>query len=300
LRETVSKKDEIPWDRLKQAIIDFGDIGVKAVTFSGGGEPLVYPNIKDAFALVLENGVDLSLITNGQLLTGEISELLQGAKWVRISMDSCDEKTFSRMRNIPEQAFKKLVQNIVDFAKVKNRGCEFGINFVINHDNAHQVFDMAKFVKNLGVNHIKYTARITKDLFDYHKGFKDQAVEQIHNAKDQLADDNFKVINKYEDDFNLCMVFERTYSRCSIMQIITVLAANSKVYLCHDKAYVTGGDLGDLSEMTFKEIWFSESTKRLFREFDAKKSCRHHCVYDERNVLINEAFKCADNNINFI
>ena len=72
--------DEIKREKILEIIQDFKSIGVKAVTFSGG-EPLLYPYIEE----IMEAGIELSIITNGSLLTGKKVELLSKAKWVRIS-----------------------------------------------------------------------------------------------------------------------------------------------------------------------------------------------------------------------
>ncbi len=300
LRESVQSFDEIPWKILKEAISDLADIKIKAVTFSGGGEPLMYPYIEDAFKLILKKKIDLSLITNGQLLCGKKADLLSRAKWVRISMDSCKSKTFSKIRGISEKSFHVIATNIRAFAKKKNKSCELGINFVVTHQNADQVYDMAKFVKGLGVNHIKYTARITRNLFAYHKPFKDIVVEQIYKAQKKFGDSTFKTVNKYEDDFVLSMKAKRTYHFCPMVQVLTVIAADSKVYLCHDKAYVPSGEIGDLKKKMFKEIWFSSKTKKIFKNLDPVKQCRHHCVYDQRNIFINQIISKPDSHANFI
>ena len=39
--------DEIPRKKMMQIVQDMSAMGVKAVTFSGGGEPLVYPYIEE-------------------------------------------------------------------------------------------------------------------------------------------------------------------------------------------------------------------------------------------------------------
>lgn len=300
LRTDVNRKDTIPWNRLKGVLNDFGDIGVKAVTFSGGGEPIVYPNIADAMRLTLKNKIDLSIITNGQNLCGENAEILTNAKWVRISMDSCDATNYSKIRGIPKKSFYKVSDNIKKFSKIKDKKCELGINFVINLENADSVYKMAKYVKELGVNHIKYAARITSNLHDYHSKFKENVIKQIHKAEEDFSDKNFKIINKYEGDFNTSGMFERTYNKCLIMQCVSVVAADSKVYTCHDKAYVSNGILGDLREKTFKEIWFSKETKKFFNEFDPMKYCNHHCVFDNRNILLNNYMGLEDQHQNFI
>lgn len=300
LRDSVKKQDQIPYEKMMEIISDIKDMGVRAVTFSGGGEPLIYPYIQDTFKGVLDAGIDLSLITNGQLLKDEKAELLSQAKWVRVSFDSADAKTYSKIRGIPEDSFGEVCKNISDFSKIKSKNCELGVNFVINHENYNQILDMGKMLKELGVNHVKYTARVTTDLFDYHKPFRNQVVDQIHKAIDELEGDGFKVINKYESDFDSVLIFKRCYEKCYINRLFAVIAADSKVYFCHDKAYVSEGVVGDISDKSFKDLWFSKEIQERYEAFDPRVECNHHCVYDDRNELLNTFFSLDRTHINFI
>ncbi|MCM1236909.1 MAG: radical SAM protein [Ruminococcus flavefaciens] len=300
LRDMVNRQDQIPWKKMQEIISDIAEMGVKAVTFSGGGEPLVYPYIVETMRKILDAGIDLSIITNGQMLKGERAEVLAGAKWVRISFDSANAETYAKTRQISVEDFNEVCDNIYQFSKIKQDNCELGINFVINHENALQAYDMAKMVRGLGANHIKYTARVTKDLFTYHAPFKENVIEQIHRAKVEFEKEGFRVINKYEDDFNSALLFHRCYDKCYINRVFTVIAADSKVYFCHDKAYVKEGIVGDLKNQSFKDLWSSEEVVKRYQNFNPQKECNHHCVYDDRNELLNTFYSLDTNHINFI
>ena len=300
LRDEVKVKDRIPWPKMKEIINDLGEMGVKAVTFSGGGEPLVYPEIAEAMQAVLDNGIDLSIITNGHKLKGQIADILCAAKWVRISFDAADAENYAKIRGIALNSFQEICDNIKHFGQTKSAGCELGVNFVINHENAFQVYDTARLVRDLGVNHIKYTARITRDLDNYHLPFKEDAIEQLHKAQADLNRPGFNIINKYEDDFAFSTVFKRSYKDCWIKEFFTVVAADCRVYFCHDKAYVSNGMVGDLHQTSFKELWYSPEVVRRYRDFDAGQECCHHCVFDDRNILLNTFFSLDENHINFI
>ena len=50
--------DEIPREKMMEIIEDMSDMGVKAVTFSGGGEPLLYPYIEEAMEKIVDHGID--------------------------------------------------------------------------------------------------------------------------------------------------------------------------------------------------------------------------------------------------
>ncbi len=291
--------DEIERGKMREIICDFKSIGVKAVTFSGGGEPLLYPYIEETMESVLESGIQLSIITNGSLLKGRKAELLSKANWVRISLESGCSDTYSKIRGVGGDAFAKISENIRNFAQIKNADCELGVNFVIGPQNYKEVYQAGKLMQSLGVNHIKYTALMSTDAEQMHAPFKQEVIEQIHKLSDE-KESGFRVINLYESDFESNAVFGRNYDFCGIKDFVTVIAANSKIYYCHDKAYLSRGEVGDISQKSFKEVWFSEETTQKFREFNPQQICQHHCVYDDRNELLNHFYNLDNQHINFI
>jgi len=302
LSEKKEQQDEISREKMMEILDDFKNMGVKAITYSGGGEPLVYPYIVECLKKNFDDGIDVSIITNGQLLNGKRAELLAKSKWVRVSADSDTPEVFTSIRRIPEKAFYELEENLRNFAKIKNTECEFGINFVIHEKNANRVFSSAKYFKNLGLNHIRFSpVFIPKGYKDcpegsakYHEPFKDSVKQQIKEAK-KLEDENFKVYDFYETDFDSALVCKRVYPKCFMMQIVPVIAANSCVYFCHDKAYSDSGLLGSIKNRSFKDLWFSEEAKKIFDEFDPIKGCRHHCTADSRNISIQEMLTNLEN-----
>ena len=294
-----SRLDEIPKEKIMEILGDFKDMGVKAVTLSGGGEPLIYPHIEEVLKKILEYGIDLSMITNGQRLNGERAELLKNAKWVRISSDSCNAKMFSDTRGVPESWFNELVENIKNFAKIKNPDCELGVNIVVQEKNAECIYDAIKFFKDLGVDHVKLTPRHVPDKFEeYHKDSINKVKEQINKAREAFPD--FDIYDTYDIDFTLTEKKERQYSRCYMMQIIPAIGADCKVYFCHDKAYSETGSLGSIKDQSFKQLWFSEEAAEKFKNYNPKIGCKHHCVYDSRNIFINDAIGCYGGHVNFI
>lgn len=311
--EMKNRTDEISREKMLEIISDFKDIGVKAVTYSGGGEPLVYPHINEIMKKTLENGINLSIISNGQRLNKESAEILSNANWVRISSNTDNARLFQKVRGISEKYFLELEENIKSFAKIKNQKCELGINFVVEDKNFDRVYSSIKYFKDLGVNHVKITPMWIDNFFNYHNPMKQAVLDQIIKAKSSLEDNDFSIYSTYEVDFSSSSVSERDYNRCYMMQTVPVVAANSKVYFCHDKAYSSGGLLGSIKDISFKDLWFSDESKEIFRNFNPSESCKHHCANDSKNKLLNKitsqdkeyslilsALSCYGNDVNFI
>lgn len=289
----------IPWDKMQEIIQDMVDMGVKAVSFSGGGEPLVYPYIEDALEFIKKNNIQYSIITNGQALEGRKAELLYDAKWIRVSLESAHASTYVRIRGV--NTFEKVTQNIANFVQNKNPSCTVGINCVITKDNYQEIYDLCGLMAKLGTDNIKLSPlRLDGDLGEYHKPIKENVTSQIKQAKRDFENDNFKIIDKYSNDTGLDKHYRKPYHRCMIQEIFTVIGADCKVYFCHQRAYTKNGDIGSLQEQSFKELWYSEDTVKKIRELDACQECNFRCVFDERNALLNNLVSIDKNHINFI
>ena len=66
----MNERDVMPKAKALELIEDLATMGTKAVTFSGGGEPLLHKDIVEIMTKTVSSGLDLSIITNGQLLAG--------------------------------------------------------------------------------------------------------------------------------------------------------------------------------------------------------------------------------------
>ena len=79
---------------------------------AGCGEPLLYPHLKEALEYFQKNGFGLGIIyTNGLLLEDEIIEyLVRYAKFVRIAVDSADERIYKMLRR--NDGYERLCGNV--------------------------------------------------------------------------------------------------------------------------------------------------------------------------------------------
>ncbi len=298
-RDSISHVDMIPWIKLQEIIMDMKGMGVKAVTFSGGGEPLTYPNIIDAVQLVNENDIELSLITNGQLLSGERAKEFYHARWVRISFDSPRAKEYMQLRGVSEKSFYEVLDNIQSFAAHKNKDCVLGINFVVSKTNAHLVYEAAQLLKKLGADNVKFAA-VVENVSHYHDKIKDIVIDQIHRAQEDFVDNHFSVINNYENDWMDKHLAPQPFPTCYTCKLVTVIGADQKLYLCHTRCYDSKAVVGDLKHKSLKEVWFSNQVKKRLSEIHPMTDCKNFCVYQTRNELIQSYFDVDDRHINFI
>merc|ERR1712096_487476 len=205
-------KDRLPREKMMEIADDLAEMGVKAATFSGGGEPLIYPYIVEAVNRLGKLGVKVATLTNGSHLHEEIAEAFaRYGTWIRISIDGWNAESYAKIRNV-------------------NSSCVLGINYIVDNENYGHVLEFSKLMKNVGVNHLKIMGVIVsndgKESNDYHDKTRETVRDQIVQAKG-LEDEKFKIIDHYHE---FSERFNKDYETCPSMQFLTIIGADSKVY----------------------------------------------------------------------
>lgn len=288
LGEDMNIQDKIPEDKMFEIADDIIAMGTKAVTFSGGGEPLLYKPLPEVIERLAKGGVKIAALTNGSNLKGKVADAFaQHATWIRISADGWDDESYSKMRGIEHGAFSKLLDNLRRFS-MRGSKCVLGISFIVCKENYQHIYDACVLFKEAGVNHVSLSGVVTSNEGSinnsYHREISEEVFAQIARAN-TLSDDNFLIINRYHE---LDDRFDKTYTMCPTIQFTPVIGADCCVYTCHDKAYTDSGLLGSIKVRRLKEFWFSEENRQRIYNLDPSKVCTHHCVAHLKNATITE------------
>lgn len=302
LGQRMNEKDMIPREKMQEIVGDLARSGVKAVTFTGGGEPLIYPYICETIDSLAGRNIKVAVLTNGGMLKGEVADILaRTASWVRVSIDSTDGPTLEKSRGVKPDEFDRIIQNIRSFSKMKHPDCELGINFIITRDNAGDVYRFIGLMKDSGADHVKISECIVSTNGDenkrYHSGHFDAVMAAIHRAEDTLADSSFHVINKFHDFDDK---FEKKYRSCPFIHFLNVIAADQHVYSCQDKAYTDSGILGSLENMSLAELWASEGYRQKLAAINPSRHCDHHCVAHGKNMTLHDYLSTDKRHLEFV
>jgi Fe-coproporphyrin III synthase len=278
--------DSIPKEKMAEIVEDIISMGVKAVTFSGGGEPLLYKTLPEAIQRLGEGGVKVATLTNGTNLKGAMAQAFaRYGTWVRISIDGWDDTSYAKARGIKGKIFSQIVANMRAFTALESK-CVLGVSFIVTPENHQHLLEACTTFKEAGVNHVKLSGVVVANAGDennrYHAPIMAGVSEQIMAAQ-RLNDENFTIINHYHE---LEERFDKSYTTCPFLQFLTVIGADCNVYSCQDKAYTKGGLLGSCSERSFKEFWFSKENQKQIFSLNPSRECSHHCVAHSKNLAI--------------
>lgn len=300
LGEDMIEADSIPAAKMMEVVDDLIDMGVKAVTFSGGGEPTLYKPLPEVIARLGAGGIAIGCLTNGSNLKGRMAEALAAyGTWARISVDAWDDASYAAARGIRGDAFSRMLENVRAFVDRAPR-CTVGVSFIIGEQNHRRVYHVCKMFKRLGVWHVKLSAVVvSNDLAAnnaYHEPLRRSVAAEIARAR-RLEGDGFRIIDHYHA---LGDRFEKHYASCPSARLLTVIGADQAVYVCQDKAYTLSGLLGSIRDRSFKDFWFSAENRRRLDAIDPRRDCRHHCVTDAKNKAISNFLSLDQDHIGFV
>jgi len=292
--------DQIPREKMMELIDDIEAMGVKAVTFSGGGEPFCYPYFLETIKKLSKTPVKFAALTNGTRLTEEIAEVFADyGTWVRISIDGWDDESYASYRGISKDEFSKVMNNMENFKKLRGT-CYLGVTLVVDKTNALHIYEFSKKLKGIGVDSVKISPCLIsndgRENSEYHKSIFKQVKDQARKAIDELKEEGFEIFDSYNAQLQ---TFEKEYTWCPYLQILPVIAADQNVYSCHDKAYnLEQGLLGSIKNTRFKDFWFNDKNK--FFKINPSMHCNHHCVVNANNKFILEYLNADGEHLGFV
>ena len=295
-------KTVMPRDILLGACKDFVDMGVRAINWTGGGEPTINKHLKEAIAYIGENSdIKMGIFTNGTLLDrwDLFETMVDNMTWVRFSIDAGTPETYNSIRRAKgNQGWDKMVSNLNTLIKVnKDKGKKIGIGvgFVITPDTCHEVVDFAKFFADVDVDYCQYKPEIVnreredgvqRDLEFWNKNVEPQlqAAKEILGQKFQI--NGYKLSDLIEDR----SLFGRRYKKCMGSQVQPCVGADGNVYVCTNHRGYKQYSYGSLHEKSFKEVWEDvQERQRIMHQIDnveCFKNCTQLCKPHESNKAV--------------
>lgn len=292
----------IPYDKCLEILDDCKEMGVKAIQYTGGGEPTVHPKHKELFQKTIDLGLDLALVTNGTRMLDGVPEILAKGSWVRFSMDASNKETYSSMREVPIHYFDRAIENIKKVVEAKKANPTskliIGVGFVVTKENYKEIYDAVKLFSSLGVDNVRLSAVFTPDDFEYHKEIYPVARELAIKAKQEFSTKTFTVFNLFGDRVQDLIDERPEYEHCGYMHLNTYIGGDQNVYTCCNNAYNLLGLMGSIKNQSFKTFWFSDEKVKNYLKFKAS-SCER-CMFNNKNRFINYMLEKDPLHVNFI
>ncbi len=215
----------LSYDLYNSLLYELDEMGIKSITFTGGGEPLMNPRINRMIEDALKMEFEIGLVTNGFLLD-KINNL-DKFKFIRVSLDASNSSMYKDVKGV--DCFSKIIDNI-KMTLEKNK--TVGLSYVVNDKNNFDLEKAEKLADELGVVYLQFKpAWINGKVFDNYTlpGGKKVIKTNRYLAKDDLP--------------------------CLIASLIGVVGADGEVYFCCQHRGNPNFSLGSLYVDRFETIW---------------------------------------------
>jgi len=242
--KNVDRDYELTKDQLFAIIVEYSKFGCDAITITGGGEPLMHPDINWLIQFCNMYHIQVGLVSNGLLLDNLTNKTLENICWCRISC--ADER--------------KINNNVIDTITrtvKRSKNIDWAFSYVVskNYDKEN----LKKYV--LLANEFNFThVRVVSDLIDL-----DNCVD-IDKVKDSLSDiDDSIVIYQGRKSF------DAGQKECFISLLKPVIGADGKIYPCCGVQYahkkqdlslpkdMSMGNINDISLISKNQFYFNGS-----------------------------------------
>ncbi len=169
---------------------------LQRVLFAGATEPLLNPDIVGILRVLKNQGKKIDIITNGMLLTQEVSkELLGHPGTISISWAGAKKKTFEEIRRGAD--FDLICQNIkflTEQKRIHNQAWpKVNIDPLLFRRNIEELPDTLMLAKELGVDHVACNhfvtdiAAIIPEILFFHKEISNQMFQKSATLAKELG-----------------------------------------------------------------------------------------------------------------
>jgi MoaA/NifB/PqqE/SkfB family radical SAM enzyme len=277
----------IPTAKALEILDDCAAVGVKAIEFTGGGEPTVHPDHRLIIARAQALGLETGLVTNGVLLRDD--PCFHALDWLRISLDAGKAETYQNIR--ASKAWPKVMGNLRLAAGLVKPYT--GVGFVVTRENWSEIGAACLIAKNAGIKYVRLSAMFSAEAASYYDGLLPSIREERQRA--QLFNDvDFKVIDLFGDRIENLDQGAPDYDFCGKQQFVLYVGGDQKIYTCCTNAYTTAGEIGDLRQQRFAD-WL-----KGHRRFDFNARGCHHCQFSQTNRNINFLLEKDPTHVNFV
>ena len=255
-------------DLVRKAVSEGKPLGLHSVKLTGG-EPLLNPKIREIIQFISDEGIGVTMESNGTLVTRETAEFLAATtkfSFISVSLDGARAKTHDDLRGV-EGSFEKAVQGIRHLVEA---GFKPQLICTLHRGNIEQIREVIELARELGCgsvkfNHVQHTGR-GMDFDDGHALGVAEIIEINRMIEEKLIPDaGISVLPDIPVAFQKPARFLRSSpGRCHIHNIIGLLA-NGDLALCGIGTSVEELLYGNLNNDSLANIWNSSPKLQALR-----------------------------------
>lgn len=260
----------IPALKVDEIMADAKALGIRAITWTGGGEPTAHPDHLALFRRALDHyGFECSLNTNGDVFKLGWSDVLPRFTYVRMSIDGGSPERYAKDRDVGLGTYDRVLRNLAALCEAvakQKTACVVGAGYVVTPDNWIDLPAGVQRIRDAGAKYVRLASMQSTE------GAEAYTPEQFRDARAMIAE----VRALSTATFQVVDLFDSALGRrmddpfCGFQQLVLYVGGNQKVYRCCYTGYTQLGEIGDLSQQSLADWFYSDARGFAIDNFDAR------------------------------
>ncbi len=138
--------EELTSEELDDVIVQAAELGARKIVVLGG-EPLLYPRLREKIEIINGHGMGAEIFTNGSLIDAATAQWLAGLNTrVVVKLNSLDAEVQQRLTGVPD-ALKLAMRALDELQQAGFSGARLAASSVICRENAAEAADLWSFLR---------------------------------------------------------------------------------------------------------------------------------------------------------
>jgi radical SAM protein with 4Fe4S-binding SPASM domain len=273
---------------MEQLIDSIIAMKVKAVYFSGGGEPTVYPDLVKYVEKLYNAGIDVALLTNGSILSeAGITDIAYMFNYIAVSVPSVNQERFKYITGSDRMDY---VLNCAAAIKLlhSDKAPIVGARVILTSIVYKEIRNILETLKSKEWDYVIF--KIVRDYEDRGLGLNEREVEEIRKIVDEMKPVDSRFTN-LDSIFNYRNpVFERDKCIVNELGLLANVNCDGKVYPNIVEIGQEAFCVGNLYHENLETMWHSASHQEIKKASHIKwsnKECKN-CRAMNYNRIVYE------------
>lgn len=254
----------IPWQDMQNMLIMFSELGTRAISVTGGGEPLLYPELNALIDLAESLQIKVGLVTNGIAIENLKAKRIS---WIRVSV--------SDTRQLNTGFFEGLKRAI---ERIPN--ADWSFSYVLTKYPQYE--KLKKILAFAEENHFGHV-RIVSDLMDLDHT---PEMEDVRSVLDGISGESLALYQGRKE-------YDAGQQRCLVSLLKPTIAADGNVYPCCGVQYALQNPSRDFEPSMSMGHWSEfRDIMSAQRHFDGSRCVRcYYKFYNEALAMLTAKVK---------
>jgi MoaA/NifB/PqqE/SkfB family radical SAM enzyme len=277
---------------VRRALEGARDFGVRAVVWTGGGEPTLHPSWQEIVAYAHACGLQQGMYTLGGHLTLESASVLAAlAQWVVVSLDADTAGVYAAEKGVNEARFDAACTGIGLLAAGQ---AKVGVSFLLHATNWPRVHDMLALTRKLGADYATFRPTVTtyadRPAIPYgDRSWVDAALPLLRRMATEPDVEVDPLRFEQWRDWLPGGPLSRSYADvgCHGIKLNATITPDLRVWVCPNRREFNDGScLGNLSTEEWPTIWARHPG--VWTDFT---NCRALCRLHPVNETLGEVYR---------